>query len=128
MTKNVAAITLNIPSSRTAIIDGQTVAFPQTKTMPKMSFQKIENKWVPEVPTPDAGSLGKGSQPTKLHGLTGPIDDAFMDSFIFVRPTGKPLNSSVGGWVNSELDRAIVQWRRVFRGERRAPSTSRRAG
>ena len=25
----------------------------------------------------------------KRHGLQGPIDDAFMDSFLIVKPTGK---------------------------------------
>jgi pimeloyl-ACP methyl ester carboxylesterase len=55
----------------------------------------------------------------KVHGLQGPIDDAFMDSFIFVRPTGKPLNDKVGAWAKSELDRAIREWRTVFRGDAR---------
>lgn len=57
--------------------------------------------------------------PTKRHGLQGPIDDAFVDSFIFVRPTGKPLNDKVGAWAKSELERAIVEWRKVFRGDAR---------
>jgi hypothetical protein len=55
----------------------------------------------------------------KRHDLQGPIDDAFMDSFTFVRPTGKAANEDVGAWAKSELDRAIVQWRQVFRGEAR---------
>ncbi len=55
----------------------------------------------------------------KRHGLQGPIDDAFMSSFVFVRPTGKPLNQSVGDWVNGEQARAFDQWRKLFRGEAR---------
>jgi hypothetical protein len=55
----------------------------------------------------------------KRHDLQGPIDDAFMDSFIFVRPTGKAANEEAGTWAASELERAIVQWRQVFRGEAR---------
>ena len=55
----------------------------------------------------------------KRHGLQGPIDDAFMDSFIFVRPTGEAANQLVGEWVESELERAIVHWRRHFRGDAR---------
>jgi hypothetical protein len=55
----------------------------------------------------------------KKHGLQGPIDDAFMDSFLFVRPTGKPLNDKVGAWATNELQRAIKEWRREFRGEAR---------
>jgi hypothetical protein len=55
----------------------------------------------------------------KRHGLTGPIDDAFMDSFLFVRPTGVAQNERVGAWAAQELDRALVEWRRVFRGDAR---------
>jgi hypothetical protein len=40
-----------------------------------------------------------------------------MDRFIFVRPTGTPMNPKVGAWAKAELDRAIREWRRVFRGE-----------
>ena len=32
----------------------------------------------------------------KTHGLQGPIDDAFMDSFVFVRPTGKAFSDALG--------------------------------
>ena len=42
-----------------------------------------------------------------------------MDSFIFVKPSGTALNEQVGAWSKSELDRAIVEWRRVFRGDAR---------
>jgi len=55
----------------------------------------------------------------KKHGLQGPIDDAFMDSFIFVRPTGKAANEKAGLWVKAEMERAIEQWRRHFRGDAR---------
>src|SRR6185436_20126386 len=53
------------------------------------------------------------------HGLQGPIDDAFMDSFIFVKPTGTALNEKTGAWVNTEMAHAIDQWRKTYRGEAR---------
>ena len=53
----------------------------------------------------------------KRHGLQGPIDDAFLDSFIFVSPTGSPLAPAVGKWAATEEARAIEEWRREFRGE-----------
>jgi hypothetical protein len=53
----------------------------------------------------------------KKHGLQGPIDDAFMDRFVFVIPTGQPLNEGTGKWVNSELTRAREHWRRHYRGD-----------
>ncbi|HVC95150.1 MAG TPA: prolyl oligopeptidase family serine peptidase [Pirellulales bacterium] len=52
----------------------------------------------------------------KRHDLQGPIDDALMDSFIFVRPTKKPAHEAVGEWAGAELERAIEHWRRHFRG------------
>jgi len=55
----------------------------------------------------------------KRHGLQGPIDDAFMDSFIFVKPTGKALNEKTGAWFGQEMEHAIDQWRKTFRGEAR---------
>src|SRR5262249_49345222 len=53
----------------------------------------------------------------KRHGLQGPIDDAFMDRFLMVRPTGKARHDKVGRWVAGELDHATTHWRHQFRGE-----------
>ncbi len=55
----------------------------------------------------------------KRHDLQGPIDDAFMDSFIVVRPTGKAKYPRVGEWAEQEGNRAIEHWRRHFRGDAR---------
>lgn len=106
--KNVSAFSLTLPTTLAAqvIIDGQTIS------KPNMKFCKLGGKWQGLPP-----DFGTGLH--KQHGLTGPIDDAFMDLFVFVRPTGKPLNDKIGGWVKSEMDRAVTEWRRVFRGEAR---------
>ncbi len=53
----------------------------------------------------------------KRPGLQGPIDDAFLDSFVMVRPTGKPLNEATSKWVDAEMKHAATQWRQQFRGE-----------
>jgi pimeloyl-ACP methyl ester carboxylesterase len=63
-------------------------------------------------------------EPRKRHGLQGPIDDAFMDSFLMVRPTGKPMNDKVGAWVKAEMAHAIDHWRKQFRGEARVEDDS----
>ena len=55
----------------------------------------------------------------KRHGLQGPVDDAFLDSFVMVTPTGTAASAAVGKWVESEQKRAITEWRRQFRGEAR---------
>ena len=69
----------------------------------------------------DTWSIGPRpeSGPRKRHDLQGPIDDAFMDSFVFVLPTGQGGHESVNSWVERESRRAIVEWRRQFRGEPR---------
>jgi predicted peptidase len=55
----------------------------------------------------------------KAHGLTGPIDDAFMDGFVFVRPTGKAFSEALGTWERDQADYAISEWTHFFRGEPR---------
>jgi hypothetical protein len=55
----------------------------------------------------------------KRHGLQGPIDDAFMDSFVFVKPSGKCASAPVQAWVDRESAHAIEHWRRQFRGRPR---------
>ena len=49
----------------------------------------------------------------KRPGLTGPVDDAFMEPFLFVRPTGRPFNPEVGAWVEGELTAASCAVRNV---------------
>lgn len=53
----------------------------------------------------------------KIHGLQGPIDDAFMDSFIVVRPTGTARNTRIDNWAGNELQHLVREWRRQFRGD-----------
>lgn len=53
----------------------------------------------------------------KRPGLQGPIDDALMDAFLFVEPSGQSPLSAVSAWASSERQRAIQQWKRHFRGD-----------
>ncbi len=80
-------------------------------------FRKEAGKWK-AVKSADGGALRKS------HGLQGPIDDAFMGSFLIVRPTGKPLNDKVGAWTKGEMNRAIDHWRKQFRGDARVKDDS----
>ena len=59
---------------------------------------------------------------SKHHGLQGPIDDAFMDTFLFVAPSGQAMNEKVGAWAERELKHAQDHWRKQFRGD--APTKS----
>jgi hypothetical protein len=53
----------------------------------------------------------------KKPGLQGPIDDAFMDSFIMVEPTRRPMHEKTREWVEKEKQHAVEHWRSQFRGD-----------
>ncbi len=55
----------------------------------------------------------------KRHGLQGPIDDAFMDSFLFVTPSGECRHAAVEEWTRSEFEHAVTHWRQQMRGDAR---------
>jgi hypothetical protein len=120
-TGNVTAFTLEMASGGCPLdpgrqplvtIDGQKVTAPAPLSDRSWSahFRKSGSQWaVAET------ALASGLH--KRHGLQGPVDDAFLDSFVFVSPTGAPLAAGVARWVAAEEKRAIAEWRRQFRGE-----------
>jgi hypothetical protein len=105
-TQNVTGFSLapDAVANKQVTVDGQKLA--------GLRFVKTANgRWASDKSSTAAGPLRKSP------GLQGPIDDAFMDRFVMVRPTGKPLNAEVGAWVESEMARAVREWRATFRGE-----------
>lgn len=123
-TRNVAALSIDVPSysffvlrsperNYTVQIDGQLLQGPMKSTDGSWSFHAIKKDGRWEAGSPPADVLAK------RHGLQGPIDDAFMDAFVIVRPTGKARSEKFAAWQKAEMDRAIEHWRRHFRGEPR---------
>lgn len=113
-TKNITAVRFSSPVEGPASdkikevsLDGQTLAAQWDKT--GAQFHREAGQW----------KVGAPAATSKNPQTCGPIDHAFMDSFVFVRPTGKVLNKNVGDWVEAELGRAVTQWRAVFRGNAR---------
>jgi hypothetical protein len=117
--ENVDAFTLSFAAAEfpfdagakpTVTINGfpvQTMA-PESDLSWRASFYRDGPKWV------------LGTRPMalrKVHGLTGPIDDAFMSRFLFVRPTGTPRNQAAHDWSLREMAFAAKRWRDLFRGE-----------
>jgi pimeloyl-ACP methyl ester carboxylesterase len=100
-------------------INGQVVKAnkPQTDRSWKASFVKTGNTWALRDPAA-APALAKAN------GLQGPIDDAFMDSFLMVLPTGESASPLVKKWTQAESTQAIQQWRAQFRGEARVKKDS----
>lgn len=119
-TRNVSALTLEIPAGGWKLdirkkprvsVDGIEVeaSKPRSDRSWTARFQKVAGKWT------TVDSVAEGGL-RKRHGLQGPIDDAFMDSFMMVRPTGSALDDRVGKWAETEMNHAVQHWRRQFRG------------
>ena len=121
-TRNVTALTLSISAGQspfnlttpvTIIIDGQRLTAPRPQS---------DRSWTCGlIRAGDQWQLGQ--QPSqglrKRHNLQGPIDDALMDRFLFVKPTGQSDHPKFQTWSDSEMARAAEHWRRHFRGEAR---------
>jgi Prolyl oligopeptidase family len=126
-TQNVNALTIDWPAGQcplslllkpTLEIDGQQIAVtrPKLDRSWRVHLRKNGNSWLEALAPHEAGEL------VKKHGLQGPIDDAFMDSFVFVKPAVAGWNPKVDEWVKAEMDRAVFEWRRQFRGDVRVKS------
>jgi Prolyl oligopeptidase family len=127
-TKNVSALTLNFQAGQCPLdmvkapvvrIDDQklTVAPVPSDRSWSVRFQRDGKKW--------KSSSDLALPPlAKRHGLQGPIDDAFLGSFLIVRPSGKAASERVQSWIQAELAHATNEWRRHFRGEARVKDDS----
>ena len=120
-TSNVTAFSIDMGSGGcpldpahqvTIAIDGQklTAPGPMSDRSWTAHFRKANGQWT-LADSAEAPGLHK------RHGLQGPIDDAFLDSFLFVSPTGTPKSDAVTKWAAAAEKRAITDWRRQFRGD-----------
>jgi len=111
---------LDVQSNVTILIGDDELEAPGPKSDKSwnISLHRQRGQW--RLGSRDGGSRDgdkrDGGVLRKRHGLQGPIDDAFLDRFIFVRPTGQPWHEAAGKWSAVELERAIEHWRRHFRG------------
>lgn len=78
-------------------------------------LRKRDKKWSSLLPQRLATERNRF--PRKVGGLQGPIDDAFMDSFLCVRGTGKPWNESIQKYAEAALERFRKEWSKYWRGD-----------
>ncbi len=121
-TENVRALAVDFPSGWSPFpvdspvqitIDGTKIEGPRpfSDQSWRVSLHRVGDAWTVGPETTEGLA--------KRHNLQGPIDDAFMDSFIFVTPTGQSANPRIDDWVKQESRHAIDHWRQQFRGEAR---------
>jgi len=100
-TKNVSHITLRRLGALE--LDGQK--FPQGG-----AFEKVNGRW---------RAAGEDKSLRKRHGLQGPIDDAFHDSFVLVRPTGKAVHGETANLASDRMNRFTTEFAKWLRGDPR---------
>ena len=106
-TKNLTRLALReTDRARQIIIDGQTLA---VQAAPAIALERSGGGWKVASAAPAPGLR-------KVHALQGPIDDAFLDPFLIVRPTGQPWNPAVHEQSLRTLARFEKMWGRFFRG------------
>ncbi len=121
-TQGIAALTLDFASGRapfdprrpvTVTIDGKPLIGerPASDWSWRAAFHRAADGWM-SGPRPATGA----DDVRKRHGLQGPIDDAFLESFLFVHPSAQGFHETTAVWVDAEMERAKEQWRRHFRG------------
>jgi pimeloyl-ACP methyl ester carboxylesterase len=102
-TKNVSRLRFESPAA-SYTLDGQTVTGGANPT-----FEKASGKW--SVAPAHAAGL------RKVHGLQGPIDDAFRDSFVLVRSTGQPWNPAASDYARKRMERFQSDFAKWLRGD-----------
>jgi dienelactone hydrolase len=100
-TSNIARLTLDKPSAAT--IDGQRLPAA-------LSFEKRNGRWAKAGSTPPSG---------KHHGLQGPIDDAFMDSFLVVKQTQKPHHTAAALLAKTRMETFLKDYAKWLRADPR---------
>ena len=100
-TKNLNRLTLREADHAAKIrIDGQDL---RVKAMSEIALERSASGW----------RVARSAKPTglhKTHALQGPIDDAFLDPFLLVRPTGTAWNEAV----NQQALRTLARFDRLY--------------
>jgi len=118
-THNISRLVLSMPSglcslppdgNPTVIIDGDELAGARVRT-----DRSWESLFVNALGRWRAVGRFELTGLAKRPGLQGPIDDAFMDRFLMVRPTGKARSPLAGRWTTAQLVQAISDWELQFR-------------
>ena len=105
-TNNVSRVILRETEKAQRItIDGQAL---KVKGSPEITLERDGGQW--RVAHPKTAGLRKS------HALQGPIDDAFLDPFLLVRPTGTAWNDAVNQQALRTLARFDKLWAKYFRG------------
>ncbi len=109
-TNNISRLLLAEASdARKISIDGDTLDVQGASTL---LLVRAGGHWRQGDPAADAGLR-------KQHNLQGPVNDAFFDAFLCVKPTGTPFNAIADERGLQELDRFAKMFTRDYCGDAR---------
>ncbi|MEL6110460.1 MAG: prolyl oligopeptidase family serine peptidase [Planctomycetota bacterium] len=102
----------DFPARPKLAVDGQALNAPAVRSDRSWQVDLIRDgdRW-------RIGRLDELGDLRKRPGLQGPIDDAFMDTFVFVTPSGRSKSDATDRWIRKECDHAKLHWRKHFRGD-----------
>jgi hypothetical protein len=102
-TRNISRVRFDAPAAAFTI-DGQPLNAGANPT-----FEKTNGTWTI--------ATGPPSGLRKIHGLQGPIEDAFRDGFMVVRGTGQPWNAPVHALTVQRFDVFRSEFAKWMRGD-----------
>ncbi len=119
-TANVRALRLTVAGepSVTIKIDGTDVAarpWPTSSGQFHVVLAQDDGRWTSVMPQRFFTQRSRTLQ--KIAGLQGPIDDAFTDSFVCVRGSGKAWHEATSRYADETLRRFQAEWAKYFRGQ-----------
>ncbi len=138
-TQNVTHLALRPWPSLTGVtieIDGETITTPTESSDLSAIVLTRDETWnladagpqveqVRKLPVAElllvgqAWSAAAGWNLAKLPQRQGPIDDAFLEPFLVVTPTGRSRHVAIQDWVDGELQHFLRRWPALFRGDLR---------
>lgn len=106
------------PGRRVVIrVDSQTLVGPAPFSDQSWNVElyKTGDEW--KLETYQAKNADSEVVLKKSPGLQGPVDDAFMSGFVFVKPGARCWSTELEAWVKNEMSLAELDWRTQMRGE-----------
>jgi hypothetical protein len=116
-TENVRRVILSAPPEKKfpskVTIDGQAVDANWNKgyKFPDAYFAKVDGRWRATDNRLDNEGL------RKVGGTTGPIDQAFTESFLCVVGTGQAFHAATGESAQAQVERFQKEWDKYMRGK-----------
>jgi len=117
-TENIALLTLARDIAEEVNIDGSVLECRAAagELLPEVWYRRNSDVWE-VVDYQESRALSRNPEVRKRPGLQGPIDDAFMSSFICVRGTGQPLHPLTATWADRQLALFREEFARWMRGD-----------